>query len=84
MEIPKGYRIVSIEKQKEAQKKYYEANRDKINENRKKHFKERYNTDEEFREKQKAGALKRYYKKINLLKEIILADEIGCVKKCIE
>lgn len=66
---------VNIQKQKEASKRYYEANRAKIFEQRKRRYKERYNSDEEFREKQKTDALNRYYIKKNSLKEIILTDE---------
>jgi len=72
------YKIVkvNIQKQKEAAKRYYQANREKIFEQRKRRYKERYNSDEEFRDKQKAEALKRYYVKKNLLKDLILNDEI--------
>lgn len=54
VQVPEGYKIALINKanQKASQKKYYEANRDKINEQRKKHYKERYHTDEEFRKRE--------------------------------
>jgi len=55
MEIREGYKIVLInkEKQKICQKKYYEANRSKINEQRRTRAKIRYHNDSEFREKTK-------------------------------
>lgn len=55
MEIPEGYKIVLINKeaQKLAQKKYYEANRSKINAQRRLRAKIRYVEDADFREKTK-------------------------------
>jgi hypothetical protein len=55
MEVPEGYKLVLINKAnlKESQKKYYEANREKINEQRKKHYKERYHSDEAFRKRER-------------------------------
>lgn len=54
VQVPEGYKIALINKanQKASQKKYYEANRDKINEQRKKYYKERYHSDEEFRKRE--------------------------------
>jgi len=54
IDIPKGYKavLINLEAQKEAQKKYYEANHEKIKVQRAKHYKERYHNDEVFRQKE--------------------------------
>lgn len=44
---------------KEKRKKYYQENKERINER----YKERYATDEEFRKKQREKRLKHYYAK---------------------
>lgn len=54
VQVPEGYKLVLINKakQKASQKRYYDANREKINQQRIKHYKERYHGDEEFRKRE--------------------------------
>jgi hypothetical protein len=66
MEIPEGYKIVKInlDSQKKAQKKYYEKNKAKINLQRLEWYKNKYNTDEEFKKKEQLRNLENSRKKI--------------------
>ena len=61
--LSKKIQLINIEKMKAQQRKYYNANRDKINEQRCKRHNERYANDPEFRMKAINRTKENYHKK---------------------
>lgn len=59
LEIPEGYKLIKVNKEslQKAQKKYYEANREKIRASALQKYKDKYHHDPEFRAKERARNL---------------------------